>query len=117
MDAFTGFVAYDSAGNEIAREAVNIIVGPNTYATNWFLIKKSEIHTLSLFWRGIQKVSYNRTNDADFEWVFYHTGCLSIGSKLTILSRTIGFKNNKEKAISTVKENSGELTTKKECLL
>lgn len=114
MDELTGFMAYDCGGNEIAREALNVVVGHKTYATNWSLIDKTHIHSLDLYWHGIKKVSYDKSKDTVLEWIFYHTGCVSIGTDFRIISRTIGIINDNEKITSTVKEDSGELTTKKE---
>ena len=80
-------------------------------ATNWHEVDQNRISRISLYWKGSLVISLDKKEVRPETWFFSHTGALQVsgGSKVTIVSRNIGFVREGRKYLYKVVEDTGAL--------
>jgi len=118
-ESFTGFVIIYDDGSKIYEKENYFSKKLNKKcATNWAEIDKSKISSLELHWKGACKALINKipTNDPvkkleAKDWFFSHRGYQDMGTrKIKVISRNIGYINDNILYITSVLEDTGEIT-------
>lgn len=118
-ESFTGFVITYSDGSKVYEKENYFSKRLNKKcATNWAEIDKSRISSLELFWNGTSKAIVHKVNTDDPEikleakdWFFSHRGYLDMGTrKIKVISRNIGYIKDNILYITSIAEDTGEIT-------
>jgi hypothetical protein len=118
-ESFTGFLVTYADGSKVYEKENYFSKRLNKKcATNWSEIDRSKISSLELLWNGANKAIINKVSTSDPEirleakdWFFSHRGYLDMGTrKIKIISRNIGYIKDNILYITSIVEDTGEIT-------